>query len=244
MNTDLRRVILDAVKGFAGRPIDEASVSLLGALGYESRRTLELSPSPSSFLETFDTVGSGFNPDKALVKCWKSIHFIFQFTDSEVQSAGGQHMLDFGTDYSPQDYQSYTFIAVDLAPPPRKEPYTRSRLASLIEKYRCRSFRELHAAWGKVLNLETLNKQFYNRIQEWFFWATQEVSFPRHRDAKPDVINRIGLIRLLTRVIFCWFGREKGIIPGRLFDQSTVEAMLRGFDPTSRTQRRPRGERS
>jgi len=87
---------------------------------------------------------------------------------------------------------------------------------------------------GKVLDLEALNKQFYRRIQEWFFWATQEVSFPVHSDADSQLLNRIGLIRLLTRLIFCWFIKEKGLVPETLFHHADLAHVLKDFAPESR----------
>ncbi len=304
--SDIREQIETSLAAFGKENLKTASISLLNSLGYQSEKTLDLDGSPDAFLEQFST-GYELRKEKALFDRWESVHILFQFTDTEVKVAGGQSMLALDTSFTPQDYQSYLFVAIDLKPHTKKLRYTRTRLAvltrevnrlfsmpvilfirerdhltiaaidrrlhkrdtskdvldkvrllrdidvnsphrayieilselhlpTLIEKYRCRHFRDLHAAWGKVLDLEALNKQFYRRIQEWFFWATQEVSFPVHGEVSPQDLNRIGLIRLLTRLVFCWFAREKGIIPARLFDQSTPETKLKSFDPASRTE--------
>ena len=62
-------------------------------------------------------------------------------------------------------------------------------------------------------------------------------------DLEPDTEKRraTGLIRLLTRLIFCWFLKEKeGLIPENLFDPTDLAKILKGsdeggFDPESET---------
>jgi hypothetical protein len=127
-----------------------------------------------------------------------------------------------------------------------------------------RCFDDLHAAWSERLNIELLNKRFYKRVQEWFFWAAQSVRFPpdvprdlvsREREtgvgrrafppqsptpaaqggrgSQDDLRNRVALIRMLTRVIFCWFARQKGLIPAELFRPETADSVLKRFDLTA-----------
>ena len=97
------------------------------------------------------------------------------------------------------------------------------------------NFDELHNVWSKILNVEELNKKFYRRIQEWFFWAANSVNFPHGGIDDDDLRNRTALIRLLTRIVFCWFAKEKGLIPGTLFDEATVKRVLKEFDKLSLT---------
>jgi len=96
-----------------------------------------------------------------------------------------------------------------------------------------RCFDDLHEAWSERLNIELLNKRFYQRIQEWFFWAAQSVRFPHGGIENADLRNRIALIRMLTRVIFCWFARQKGLIPADLFKPETAGSVLKRFDPSA-----------
>ncbi|MBU0678606.1 MAG: Eco57I restriction-modification methylase domain-containing protein [Verrucomicrobia bacterium] len=93
-----------------------------------------------------------------------------------------------------------------------------------------RSFDDLHAAWSERLNIELLNRRFYQRIQEWFFWAAQSVRFPEGGIPNEDLRNRIALIRMLTRIVFCWFARQKGLIPRELFSPETARLVLKRFD--------------
>jgi len=95
------------------------------------------------------------------------------------------------------------------------------------------SFADLYSYWQTVFNVELLNKRFYRRIQQWFFWSAQMVHFPHGGVDDEDLRNRTALIRLLTRIMFCWFAREKGLIPDALFDAKTAIRVLRQFDPDS-----------
>jgi len=96
-------------------------------------------------------------------------------------------------------------------------------------------FDTLHAAWEQIFNVELLNNRFYKELSNWYFWAVGQVEFPA--DLEPDDEKRraTGLIRLLTRLIFCWFLKEKGLIPERLFHPTDLAKLLKGFDPESET---------
>jgi len=111
------------------------------------------------------------------------------------------------------------------------------------------SFDTLHAAWEEVLNVELLNKKFYNELSNWYFWAINEVSFPGEPTSQSffektgsmdesklkEAIqehNAKNVIRLLTRFLFVWFMKEKQLIPGELFDVDYLEKeMLRDLSP-------------
>ncbi len=96
-------------------------------------------------------------------------------------------------------------------------------------------FDTLHAAWEQIFNVELLNERFYRELANWYFWALPQVEFPA--DLEPDDEKRraTGLIRLLTRLIFCWFLKEKGLIPEQLFHPTDLAKILKGFDPESET---------
>jgi type I restriction-modification system DNA methylase subunit len=96
-------------------------------------------------------------------------------------------------------------------------------------------FDTLHAAWEQIFNVELLNERFYRELANWYFWALPQVEFPS--DLEPDDEKRraTGLIRLLTRLIFCWFLKEKGLIPEKLFHPTDLAKILKGFDPESET---------
>ncbi|MBE7539166.1 MAG: Eco57I restriction-modification methylase domain-containing protein [Fimbriimonadaceae bacterium] len=96
-------------------------------------------------------------------------------------------------------------------------------------------FDTLHAAWEQIFNVELLNERFYRELANWYFWTLPQVEFPA--DLEPDDEKRraTGLIRLLTRLIFCWFLKEKGLIPEKLFHPTDLAKLLKGFDSESKT---------
>ena len=109
-------------------------------------------------------------------------------------------------------------------------------LSSLLAKTAIHNFDTLHAAWEEIFNVELLNKRFYKELANWYFWALPAVRFPD--DMKPpglteaqqadyyEKLRATGLIRLLTRLIFCWFLKEKGLIPETLFDPKQMRQTL------------------
>ena len=96
-------------------------------------------------------------------------------------------------------------------------------------------FDALHAAWEEIFNVELLNKRFYRELANWYFWALPQVEFPA--DIEPDAEKRraTGLIRLLTRLVFCWFLKEKGLVPGRLFVEAELNGILNDLSPDTST---------
>ena len=96
-------------------------------------------------------------------------------------------------------------------------------------------FDTLHEAWEQILNVELLNERFYRELANWYFWALPQVEFPADLEADDEKRRATGLIRLLTRLIFCWFLKEKDLIPEKLFHPTDLGQMLNGFDPESET---------
>ena len=89
------------------------------------------------------------------------------------------------------------------------------------------NFVTLHAAWQKTLDTSELNKRFFQEIANWYFWACDHVVFPMPKGTpNPDAYKAQSLIRLITRLIFCWFVKEKGLIPEELFDPRALAGLL------------------
>jgi len=103
-------------------------------------------------------------------------------------------------------------------------------IEKLSEKYTLNSFDALHNAWSATLDIEELNKRFYKELSNWYFWAIKKVVFPAGDEENEEVRNSIGLIRLLTRLIFVWFMKEKGLIPDALFDPQKIKTIIKFED--------------
>lgn len=97
------------------------------------------------------------------------------------------------------------------------------------------NFDGLYEYWKKVLDTSELNKKFYQDLSNWYFWAIKHVRFPNEPTAEDaheqnkeldDMLQEhraTNVIRLLTRLLFVWFIKEKGLIPEELFDLKTLQ---------------------
>ena len=116
-------------------------------------------------------------------------------------------------------------------------------IEKLLRVHKFTNFIELHEAWKKTLDTKVLNKRFYKELSDWYFWAIKEVYFPGApfqatlganaiTDHEVREHNAKNLIRLLTRLLFVWFIKEKNLVPDQLFDERFIkEKLLTGFDP-------------
>lgn len=104
-------------------------------------------------------------------------------------------------------------------------------MEALARQRSINNFDALHAAWEEVFNVELLNKRFYEEISNWYFWARHQVRLPNGFGEEEGAHRSISVIRLLTRLLFCWFLKEKDLIAERLFDQGTVADTLKSLKP-------------
>ncbi len=104
-------------------------------------------------------------------------------------------------------------------------------LPAILQEHTVRSFVDLQRIWGDILSSSELNKRFYRDIANWYFWATQNVTFPAGTEPNADQRTATNIIRLITRLIFVWFVKEKGLIPGDLFDERKLKTMLNDMSP-------------
>jgi hypothetical protein len=93
---------------------------------------------------------------------------------------------------------------------------------------------EIQKRHDDAFDVESVTKAFYKELANWYFWARDCAVFPK--DAKPDADGKPSahLIRLITRLIFCWFLREKrnpqtgsGLLPDELFDPDHIRELLK-----------------
>lgn len=89
-----------------------------------------------------------------------------------------------------------------------------------------------------AFSVEALTKQFYKDLYEWYQWAVDPASgvyFPNNTsteaDDREDIETKI--IRLITRIMFVWFIKQKELVPNKIFDVDFLETILKGFDPNS-----------
>ena len=90
---------------------------------------------------------------------------------------------------------------------------------------------EIQKRHDDAFDVEKVTKDFYKELANWYFWALRHVRFPKDAPKEADGHEHIGVIRMITRLIFCWFVKEKGLIPEVLFDQRRLDELLNGFAP-------------
>ena len=100
--------------------------------------------------------------------------------------------------------------------------------AWMVAKQKPKNFDGLLAAWLAKLDTEELNKQFYRKLFAWFEWAIEEATFPT--DEKRVLKPEEHIIRLITRLLFIWFIKEKGLIPAALFSKAQIKEHLKEDD--------------
>lgn len=106
----------------------------------------------------------------------------------------------------------------------------------LQSDYGFKNFVELHNAWQKTLDSSELNKRFYKELANWYFWAVDTVEFPDDVEKDREKRNSTNVIRMLTRLIFVWFLKEKdGLIPDDLFNKKKLDHILDYKDKTGST---------
>jgi hypothetical protein len=316
--SDTRSKVQAALEALASQATKQAATELFGALGYASRKTVDLDGAPASFLKFVDSEGRLATKREAHVDKWQRVDFLFQLTNDElpILAQGTPDMFAGRQDYRTSIIESFVFLAIELAdedwsrgalagitrevnrlfPMPAVILFKYSGLASLavidrrpnkkdgsrdvVEKrisivkdidlaspHRAHvdilcdialsavkvrgrgtptNFRDLYDGWIEALSAQTLNTRFYRELANWFFWSTKIVEFPaavRAREnettdkAKKEAFeaqNQIAVIRLLTRLIFVWFIKEKGLVPEALFDAAELKALLNEEPATHR----------
>jgi len=91
-----------------------------------------------------------------------------------------------------------------------------------------------------AFSVEALTKQFYKDLFEWYQWAVEpssNITFPNNTttedDDRDDIETKV--IRMITRIMFVWFIKQKNLVPDRIFDIDFLKTILKDFDPYSTT---------
>ncbi|MEP7219571.1 MAG: hypothetical protein ABI876_11680, partial [Bacteroidota bacterium] len=108
-------------------------------------------------------------------------------------------------------------------------------LNHLYHGHRFANFVELHDAWRTTLDSSELNRKFYKELADWYFWALHQVKFPKQKGVEDDVSRATSVIRLITRLIFTWFIKERGLVPEELFNEKHITELLKDVSPKEST---------
>lgn len=110
---------------------------------------------------------------------------------------------------------------------------------NLSSKKKPTHFVQLALAWETVFDTKALNKQFFKKIANWYFLSVAYSKFPYEyllNDSKnaaksktelQELANQKASIRFITRMVFVWFLKEKGLIDSNLFDKNHIDSILK-----------------
>ena len=120
----------------------------------------------------------------------------------------------------------------------RQSFYIEPQAANNIVKRRLVPPIKTFAELKDVFSVEQLTKEFYSRLFDWYTWAMSakaNVSFPNDLDDDKDdrKYNNEALIRMITRLMFTWFIRQRKLVPDVLFDREGLQDVLKNFEPDS-----------
>ena len=99
---------------------------------------------------------------------------------------------------------------------------------------------------GRVVNdedlrsrfsVEVLTKDFYKELCIWYACAIKIIKFPNKLNDPSDntKYNNESAIRLITRLIFVWFLKQRHLIPEEFFDEQYIaDNLIDGFNPNGK----------
>lgn len=86
-------------------------------------------------------------------------------------------------------------------------------------------------------SVEVLTKEFYQELSDWYAWAIKIIRFPNDLNDKTDddKFNNESAIRLITRLIFVWFLKQRHLIPEEFFDEKYIaDNLIKDFNPNTK----------
>ena len=91
-----------------------------------------------------------------------------------------------------------------------------------------------------AFSVEALSKDFYKDLFEWYQWAVDpftKITFPNNTSTEDDDRDDIEtkIIRMITRIMFVWFIKQKQLVPDCIFELQHLKKILKDFDPLSTT---------
>ena len=102
------------------------------------------------------------------------------------------------------------------------------RIGWMNDHGRSRDFDGLLAAWLDALDTQELNKRFYRELFAWFSRAVETATFPQNQPVTLSPEEHV--IRLITRLLFVWFVKQKRLIAEDLFVEERVSGLLRDYE--------------
>ena len=165
-----------------------------------------------------------FDIAKRILEKYRKFYGLFIFYDEDKRFRFSfVFKTAYGTKAQYSHYKRFTFF---VSPERTNKTF--------INQLRYCDFTDLDSI-KEAFSVEPITKEFYNEIQNWYYWALDKVKFPDDYNYSQDptrdkeIRNAQNLIRLLTRLIFIWFFKEKGLVPDTLFDKTKLKDIVKDF---------------
>lgn len=150
----------------------------------------------------------------------------YRFSLIEIKLEGTETSAKLTRKYS--NPRRYSFVLGEEAKVRTPQEY-------LVRKGKVKDWADLQ----KRFSVEVLTKEFYAELSDWYAWAIGNVTFPGEEGETEEkrVEHRSkNVIRLLTRLLFVWFLKQKHLIPWELFDEEYLSNnVLKDFSPNLKT---------
>ena len=118
-----------------------------------------------------------------------------------------------------------------------------------LAEHNADNYNKLHDAWLKVLNVQTLNSTFYEKLvakvnkstgaiieEGWYFHCFNDIKIDLSAASRvlskkiDDELKPQAVIRVIVRMMFIWFMKEKGLIPYKFFKREFANQFLKSED--------------
>ncbi|MCK9290385.1 MAG: BREX-1 system adenine-specific DNA-methyltransferase PglX [Bacteroidales bacterium] len=177
-----------------------------------------------------------------LRKYWKDIDaafIVYHNPDASAGSASGKWRFTYVSELTGFDAEGEL---IKIKTEPKRYTYilgegescrtAAERFAILTKKGNKTSLDDVKEAFS----VSTLTKEFYNELFQWYQWALSDeidITFPRNTFTVDDDREKLEeqIIRLITRLLFVWFIKQKQLVPNYLFDDKFLKNKLKGFNP-------------
>ena len=110
MSKEHKERIQQRINAFATGNLADNAIALFKELGYESNRRIALDKGAFEGLFA-ERPAANMQKAKAFFDEWLSVDYLFQLTENEIAK---QKSLFSVNHYNPEEYQSYSFLAIEL----------------------------------------------------------------------------------------------------------------------------------
>jgi hypothetical protein len=110
------------------------------------------------------------------------------------------------------------------------------RILQDLKNHNAKNYSELHEAWLNVFDVTVLNKDFYKKLVDWYAKCFADIqinliSASRILDKKiEEELKPQAVIRVIVRLMFIWFMKEKGLIKDEFFKREFAKQFLKKND--------------